>query len=172
MTTLSHWMKRLEPVIRAGREGEIICVFANRPRTESGLVYTGTSTVLGIKGGQVIVYGMLGHGEEKLLVVDTEHSSNTLRQDHTRIPLWIAHRKSPYQFFVSDDLQPEEVGGLKSSTTEGRSNPAILQSSSPRLGDTSAREQLGDRKEAPEPTCRLQGECKITHTSNADSHSG
>ncbi|KAF8865838.1 carbon-nitrogen hydrolase [Acephala macrosclerotiorum] len=71
MDTLSYWLARLEPLIRAETEGEIICVFANRTGTEDEAVYAGTSAVLGIHAGEVKVYGILGRGEKELLVVDT-----------------------------------------------------------------------------------------------------
>jgi hypothetical protein len=71
METLSYWLARLEPLIRAETEGEIICVFANRSGMEGEAVYAGTSAVLGIHAGEVKVYGILGRGEKELLVVDT-----------------------------------------------------------------------------------------------------
>ncbi|ATZ55416.1 hypothetical protein BCIN_12g00140 [Botrytis cinerea B05.10] len=71
MDTLAYWLARLEPVIRAEQKGEIIVVFANRTGVEEDAVYTGTSAVLGICGGEVKVYGLLGRGEKELLVVDT-----------------------------------------------------------------------------------------------------
>jgi protein N-terminal amidase len=71
METLSYWLARMEPIIRAETEGEIICVFANRTGTEEEAVYAGTSAVLGIHAGEVKVYGILGRGERELLVVDT-----------------------------------------------------------------------------------------------------
>jgi hypothetical protein len=58
MDTLSYWLARLEPLIRAETEGEIICVFANRSGTEEEAVYAGTSAVLGIHAGEVKVYGI------------------------------------------------------------------------------------------------------------------
>jgi len=71
MQTLSYWLARLEPLIRAETEGEIIVVLANRCGTEEEAVYAGTSAVLGIQGGEVKVYGILGRGERELLIVDT-----------------------------------------------------------------------------------------------------
>ncbi|CAM6002781.1 unnamed protein product, partial [Sphagnum balticum] len=71
METLSYWLARLEPLIRAETEGEIIVVLCNRSGTEEEAVYTGTSAVLGIQSGEVKVYGILGRGEKELLVVDT-----------------------------------------------------------------------------------------------------
>ncbi|TVY82557.1 Protein N-terminal amidase [Lachnellula suecica] len=72
MDTLSYWLGRLEPLIRAETNGEIIVVFANRCGTEGEATYTGTSAVLGIQAGEVKVYGILGRGEKELLVVDTD----------------------------------------------------------------------------------------------------
>jgi protein N-terminal amidase len=52
---------------------EIICVFANRTGIEGNATYAGTSVVLGIKEGEVKLYGRLGRCEKKLLVVDTNN---------------------------------------------------------------------------------------------------
>jgi hypothetical protein len=72
LETLAYWATRLEPVIRAEDDEEVIVVFANRCGVEDDIVYAGTSAVIGIKGGEVSVYGLLGRGEKELLVVDTE----------------------------------------------------------------------------------------------------
>lgn len=72
METLSYWLARLEPLIRAEIEGEIIVVFANRCGSEGEATYAGTSAVLGINAGEVKVYGILGRGEKELLIVDTD----------------------------------------------------------------------------------------------------
>ncbi|RDW70097.1 hypothetical protein BP5796_08494 [Coleophoma crateriformis] len=72
MDTLSYWLARLEPLIRAETEEEIVVIFANRCGTEDEAVYAGTSAVLGIHAGEVKVYGILGRGEKELLVVDTQ----------------------------------------------------------------------------------------------------
>jgi protein N-terminal amidase len=72
METLSYWLARIEPLIRAETDDEIIVVFANRTGIEEEAVYAGTSAVLGIQGGEVKVYGILGRGEKELLVVDTD----------------------------------------------------------------------------------------------------
>ncbi|KAH8771998.1 carbon-nitrogen hydrolase [Diaporthe sp. PMI_573] len=71
METLTYWVQRLEPVIRAEGEHEIIVVFCNRTGFEDDAVYAGTSTVLGVADGEVSVYGILGRGVKDLLVVDT-----------------------------------------------------------------------------------------------------
>lgn len=72
LDTLSYWISRLEPLIRAETEHEIIVVFANRTGVEGNAVYAGTSAVIGIQGGEVTVYGLLSRGAKELLIVDTE----------------------------------------------------------------------------------------------------
>ncbi|KAK1760627.1 hypothetical protein QBC47DRAFT_10793 [Echria macrotheca] len=72
METLTYWAQRLEPVIRAGHEEEIIVVFCNRCGIEDEVVYAGTSAVIGIKNGEVSVYGLLGRGVKELLIVNTD----------------------------------------------------------------------------------------------------
>jgi protein N-terminal amidase len=71
LDALIYWAERLEPVIRQDFLGEIIVVLANRCGSEGDALYVGTSCVLGIGDGEVNVYGILGRGEEKLLVADT-----------------------------------------------------------------------------------------------------
>lgn len=71
MDTLTYWVTRLEPLIRAENEEEISIVFCNRTGTEDDAVYAGTSAVVGIQDGEVKVYGLLGRGEKELLVIDT-----------------------------------------------------------------------------------------------------
>ncbi|KAL2133652.1 hypothetical protein VTI74DRAFT_1967 [Chaetomium olivicolor] len=70
--TLVYWVQRLEPVIRADKKGEVIVVFCNRTGVEKEAIYTGTSAVIGIKQGEILVYGVLGCGVVDLLVVDTD----------------------------------------------------------------------------------------------------
>jgi hypothetical protein len=78
LDTLSHWVARLEPLIRAEGEGEFIFVIANRGGIEEEAAYAGTSCVLGIEDGEVKVYGILGHEEQELLVVDTSRPAKFL----------------------------------------------------------------------------------------------
>ncbi|KAB5563163.1 carbon-nitrogen hydrolase [Coniochaeta sp. 2T2.1] len=70
--TLTYWVQRMEPVIRAEGDDEIIVVFANRCGVEGDAVYAGTSAVLGVQGGEVSVYGLLGRGSKELLIVNTD----------------------------------------------------------------------------------------------------
>ncbi|GAB1314079.1 hypothetical protein MFIFM68171_04289 [Madurella fahalii] len=71
LETLVYWVQRLEPLIRAEKDEEVIVVFCNRTGAEEEATYTGTSAVIGVKGGEVFVYGVLGRGVKDLLVVDT-----------------------------------------------------------------------------------------------------
>ncbi len=73
LESLLYWVQRLEPVIKADRNDEVIVIFCNRSGVEDGAVYSGTSAVLGIKDGEVMVYGLLGRGVKELLVVDTNN---------------------------------------------------------------------------------------------------
>ncbi|TFB01952.1 Protein Amidase [Trichoderma ghanense] len=70
--TLLYWVSRLEPLIRADSNQEVIVVFANRCGVEGDATYAGTSTVVGIQSGEIWVYGIMGRGETGLLVVDTD----------------------------------------------------------------------------------------------------
>ncbi|KAL5624350.1 hypothetical protein BROUX41_004410 [Berkeleyomyces rouxiae] len=70
--TLMYWISRLEPIIRAESEEEVIVVFCNKCGADGQNCYAGTSSVLGISKGEVRVYGILGRGTKELLVVDTE----------------------------------------------------------------------------------------------------
>ncbi|KAI1458499.1 carbon-nitrogen hydrolase [Annulohypoxylon moriforme] len=72
LDTLTYWLTRLEPLIRAETEEEIIVIFANRTGVEDNAVYAGTSAVIGIQDGEVNVYGVLSRGAKELLVVDTD----------------------------------------------------------------------------------------------------
>ncbi|KAK4127941.1 carbon-nitrogen hydrolase [Parathielavia appendiculata] len=87
MSTLSYWVRRLEPVIRAKDSEETIVVFANRSGAEDEATYAGSSTVLGIKDGEVSVYGILGRGVEKLLVIDTERPPFGKIIDRPEVPV-------------------------------------------------------------------------------------
>ncbi|KAL6910881.1 carbon-nitrogen hydrolase [Trichoderma evansii] len=70
--SLLYWVSRLEPLIRAQSNQEVIVVFANRCGTEDETTYVGTSAVIGIQSGEIYVYGIMGRGETGLLVVDTD----------------------------------------------------------------------------------------------------
>lgn len=72
METITYWLTRLMPLVDTKDKDEVIVVFANRTGWEGSATYVGTSTVVGIQNGEIRVYGMLGRGEKKLLVVDTD----------------------------------------------------------------------------------------------------
>ena len=78
METLSYWLTRLQPIRKARDLDEIIIIFANLTGVEDEAVYAGTSAVIGIKGEEITLYGLLGRGEEELLVVDTSRPRGKL----------------------------------------------------------------------------------------------
>lgn len=71
METLTYWVQRLEPLVRAELEREVIVVFCNRSGQEEEALYAGTCAVIGIKEGEVSVYGLAGRGTKEFLFVDT-----------------------------------------------------------------------------------------------------
>ncbi|KAL2887983.1 DNA repair protein rhp41 [Ceratocystis lukuohia] len=75
MDTLCHWLSRLLPIFQSSLESsEIIVVLANRrrPAKMDSALFAGTSTIVGIKGPRVRIYGMLARDGKELLSVDTE----------------------------------------------------------------------------------------------------
>ncbi|OAR00595.1 hypothetical protein LLEC1_02144 [Akanthomyces lecanii] len=68
---LSHWVKGLWPLVQTKLEEEIIIIICNQTGTDGDATYAGTSAVLGIKSGEVLLHGLLGGGIKELLVVDT-----------------------------------------------------------------------------------------------------
>lgn len=69
--TALYWIQRLEPLLRAEQEEEILVILANRCGIEDNVLYVGSSHVIGIKKGKIRIYGRLGRGIEQLLLVDT-----------------------------------------------------------------------------------------------------
>lgn len=96
METLLYWIQRLEPVIRDESGDEVIVVFCNRAGMEGSAVYAGTSAVVGIQGGEVKVYGLLGRGVKELLVVDTDEApfANLVQREDAVKPDPQEHRPS------------------------------------------------------------------------------
>ncbi|KAB5531353.1 carbon-nitrogen hydrolase [Coniochaeta sp. 2T2.1] len=73
METLTYWVQRLEPLISAELEKEIIVVFCNRCGQEDEALYAGTSAIIGVKGGEVNVYALAGRGTKEFLMADTNN---------------------------------------------------------------------------------------------------
>lgn len=67
--TINYWVKRLYPLVEDSKTRTV--VVCNRTGEEEGAVYAGTSCVLRVGGGQVVILGMLGR-EEGVLYVDLE----------------------------------------------------------------------------------------------------
>lgn len=72
---LGYWVGRLEPLVVQG-EREVLVVMVNRCGVEEPSVrYVGTSWVGRVGRGKVEVWGLMGKGEEGVLVVDTEEET-------------------------------------------------------------------------------------------------
>ncbi|KAI6402590.1 hypothetical protein MCOR20_007644, partial [Pyricularia oryzae] len=74
MEILEYWAKRMELLIRAERDAEIIFVFANRCGIKRDILYAGTNTVMGIQNGEVNIYGILGRGTKHFFVINTDNA--------------------------------------------------------------------------------------------------
>jgi len=73
LDTLSYWIDRFGPVVAADRD--TILVMANRCGVEGEVCYAGTSTVMRVGRGKIGLWGICGKGEERCLVVNTDHVS-------------------------------------------------------------------------------------------------
>ncbi|KAK2936176.1 Carbon-nitrogen hydrolase [Fusarium oxysporum f. sp. vasinfectum] len=134
METLTYWVTRLEPLIRAESQEEIIVIFCNRCGNEEEVLYAGTSAVIGIHDGEVKVYGLLGRGEKELLVVDTNNSPYAK----------LVYRPDARGSGMEAPGHLEQSGGLKENMKNGpahKSNkPTEDQQSSSNNGPSNERE--------------------------------
>ncbi|KAI9687487.1 MAG: Carbon-nitrogen hydrolase [Bathelium mastoideum] len=77
--TLGYWVKRLEPLVgneEDGQEGKgVLVCCANRTGIEEEACYAGSSVVMRLGRGEVEILGMLGKGEERVLMVDVEEGA-------------------------------------------------------------------------------------------------
>ncbi|KAK4113816.1 carbon-nitrogen hydrolase [Canariomyces notabilis] len=115
-STLTYWVRRLEPVIRAESGEEVIVVFCNRCGIEDEVTYAGTSTVIGIKDGEVSVYGLLGRGVRELLIVDTDKPPFAKLVDRPEQPVCSEDQSAstqPPQSTEKDASQPEPERGTE-----------------------------------------------------------
>lgn len=117
MDTLSYWLARLEPLIRAEGEDEIIVVLANRCGSEGEAVYAGSSAVLGIQAGEVKVYGILGRGEKELLMVDTSKRPQAKLISQPKQPLIVHADTSPR---LSDDRTNSTVSSSSAQSDSSK----------------------------------------------------
>ncbi|OAA41915.1 amidase [Beauveria brongniartii RCEF 3172] len=102
MDTLLYWITRLQPIISIDFNQETIIVFGNRCGAEGDTTYVGTSTVIGVLSGEILLYGILGRGEESLLVVDTD------AQPYAKIKLQSSESVQT-QDQVEDDLASQSL---------------------------------------------------------------
>lgn len=140
LSTLTYWAMRLEPVIRAESDEEVIVVFANRCGTEGETLYAGTSAVIGIRGGEVNVYGLLGRCEKKLLVVDTNQAP-IAKLMMTPLGIKLVRSNSGGQGSASKATPSQSTrpdaenkgNGISDGSRDGGSNPSRSKETGPAL---------------------------------------
>jgi hypothetical protein len=115
--TLVYWVQRLEPLIRADNDEEVIVVFCNRSGTEGEVTYTGTSAVIGIKGGEVFVYGVLGRGVSEVLIVDTDQPPVSKLADPDAVAPE-QHTEQPLQHRVQEEAPIHQTTALASDSND------------------------------------------------------
>lgn len=119
--TILYWVSRLEPIIRIESNEEVFVVFANRCGTEGSATYAGTSAVVGIRSGEVWVYGILGRGETDLLVVDTDdppYAKLVYRPNKASVGL-----ENPETPEAAEDAYVEATERDQSSSEDGEKPP-------------------------------------------------
>lgn len=128
LDTLKYWIQRLEPIIRSDNEEEIIFVVANRTGIEEDCVYTGTSTVFGVRKEEVNLYGVLGRGVKEVLVVDTSRKpfAKVVKDDSgEEVDTGNTYRQPQYQ---APAQTPDQPSTPASSTPVGPSLREIEES--------------------------------------------
>ncbi|KAL3303108.1 N-terminal amidase [Colletotrichum asianum] len=140
MDTLTYWVTRLEPLIRAEKDTEIIVVFCNRTGMEDDAVYAGTSAVVGVQDGEVKIYGVLGRGEKELLVVDTKNPpyAKLVYRPEPEKPLGVRSelQKTPSSPASPGGPAPSSSSSQGSASQKGSSSHAPSQPRSPPDGSS------------------------------------
>lgn len=138
--TLTYWVTRLEPLIRAEKDTEIIVVFCNRSGMEDDAVYAGTSAVVGVQDGEVKIYGVLGRGEKELLVVDTKNPpyAKLVYRPEPEKPLGVRSelQKTPSSPASPGGPAPSSSSSQGSASQRGSSSHAPSQPRSPPDGSS------------------------------------
>lgn len=88
LETLDYWIKRFQPVV--GGHRSVILVIGNRCGVEGNEVYAGSSMIARVGKGIVEVYDILGKGEERALIVDTEKTPKHVWDKERKVLLGFA----------------------------------------------------------------------------------
>jgi hypothetical protein len=129
-SSLDYWIGKLGPVIRAEGQKETIVAFCNWCGTDDKVCYTGSSVVIGIKQGHVILYGALDRGRKELLVADTKSPIGYLTTSKVRL--------ARPRITVPSETQPisnDPITLLDDSPMVDRLNPHIPRPLSPKKCD-------------------------------------
>ncbi|KAK2775535.1 carbon-nitrogen family protein [Colletotrichum kahawae] len=176
MDTLTYWVTRLEPLIRAENEDEIIVVFCNRTGTEDEVVYAGTSAVVGVQDGEVKIYGLLGRGEKELLVVDTTnppYAKLVYRPEPERPSAVHSELQQTGSSPSSTDASGHGPSSLNGISRQGFSSHTPTQPTSPPNNSSSASvsSHRSQTSQASSKSQRLQKSHKSQKTQTSTKHS-
>ena len=183
METMTYWVQRLEPVIRSENEDEIIVVFANRCGIEDDVVYAGTSAVIGVKNGEVSVYGLLGRGVKELLIVNTDLppfaklvnrpvATPTTASDILSPTSELIHDKSPASI---PESEPEPIAAPKipspppAPTRTVRSRSKSTQREEPERGSLRRRGSPGPSPKKQRTSAAAASETRMTNVEEPSS---
>lgn len=167
LETLVYWVQRLEPLICADTEEEVIVVFCNRAGSEEEVTYTGTSAVIGIKRGEVLVYGVLGRGVNDLLIVDTDQLPTSKLTDADAVAgdkEAVAEKEKAPDAGIRGGLPPAQIPGDRPSEENeetprnpaGQGFPSPRQPTSPRFPWLAQPTQPGEAPTDSRAPTRLQ----------------
>lgn len=176
METLTYWAQRLEPVIRDESRDEVIVIFCNRTGIEEHAVYAGTSAVIGVKEGEVNVYGLLGRGVKELLVVDTDdppYAKLVQREEAAHSHARAYQPKQPNSKHSSNHSSESRPSSTKSSNEAKRSlrgqhkNKERTSTKTNRSREHSSRPEMAEKTRARRPSVRIS----IPETYHRNNHS-
>ena len=72
LDTLAYWLGRLKPLMQDAGKNTIVAIANRCGEEEPDARYAGTSWIGRVGGAKAEIWGMLGRGEEGLIVGDTE----------------------------------------------------------------------------------------------------
>lgn len=166
LETLVYWVQRLEPLIRAEKEDEVIVVFCNRTGAEEEATYTGTSAVIGIKGGEVFVYGVLGRGVKDLLIVDTDSPPKSKLTDADGV-----EAENDFVEETASDVEGDPTLDDVRAAQVGYDEALLAEPQSPRYPDPEAGAELSSPRSATTPRLPWLAPSDPTMTTPTDSRS-
>lgn len=69
---ITYWIERFSPILNSQSQRPTTIICANRCGNEGEALYAGSSTIMSMQDGKVIICGVLGRNEEKCLITNVE----------------------------------------------------------------------------------------------------